>query len=262
MRLLVTNDDGIFAEGLWLLVEELARVAAVTVVAPDREQSGVGTAVSLGRPLRMKPVMPLVAGVEAFAVEGTPADSVILAFHSLGAEDLGMVVSGVNAGANLGHDTLISGTVGAALQGYFFGLPALALSVAALKHPQFGPAAILARLLVTTIMAQEERCPFLLNVNLPNVALEELRGVALTRPGQRSYTELVEESQDSKGRVLYRILRGQPTADMVPGTDVWAVRQNCVSLTPLRGDLSMEPYLAPWEGMIPSLWEALQRPVG
>ena len=125
MRILITNDDGIYAEGLWLLVEAVQRVAEPVIVAPDREQTGVGTAVSLLRPLRSTRILPMVQDTEAYLVEGTPADCVILGLDKL-AGQVGAVFSGINQGANLGNDIIISGTVGGALQGYFHGLPSLA----------------------------------------------------------------------------------------------------------------------------------------
>ena len=125
MRVLVTNDDGIFAPGLWILVKELKSIARVVVVAPDREQSAIGTAVTLRQPLRVQRVSPLVPGVETYSVEGTPGDSVILALGKLIKSRVDLVISGINQGPNLGDDVLISGTVAAALQGYLRGLPPL-----------------------------------------------------------------------------------------------------------------------------------------
>ncbi|MEE8473496.1 MAG: 5'/3'-nucleotidase SurE, partial [Dehalococcoidia bacterium] len=146
MRVLVTNDDGIHSRGLWSLVRELAGVAEVTVVAPDREQSGVGTSVTLHHALRLRRERTRVRGVEAYSVEGTPADSVIIAVGHVMKEGVDLVISGINEGANLGNDIFISGTVGGALQGYFYGITSLAIGVAALEDHRFGPAARLAGL--------------------------------------------------------------------------------------------------------------------
>ena len=140
MRILVTNDDGIAAPGLWALVEELRSIAEVIVVAPDREQSGVGTSVTLHQPLRVRQVTPIVPGIETHVVEGTPADSVIIALRMVLRDRLDLVVAGINEGSNLGTDVLISGTVGAAFQGYFHGLSAIAVSVASFDNLHFGPA--------------------------------------------------------------------------------------------------------------------------
>ena len=128
MKILVTNDDGVFAEGLWALVRELKSFARVVVVAPDREQSAIGTAITLIHPLRVQKVRSPVSEVEAYSVQGTPADSVILALEKMVVDKADLVISGINQGLNLGNDVLISGTVGAALQGYLRGFPAMAVS--------------------------------------------------------------------------------------------------------------------------------------
>lgn len=148
MKILVTNDDGIFANGLWTLVRELSNVAQVIVIAPDREQSALGTAVTLNQPLRAQKVQPAVPDVEAYSVEGTPSDSVVLALCKLTKGRIDLIVSGINHGANLGNDTFILGTVGAALQGYWCGLPALTVSINAIDRQYLGNAAKLAALLV------------------------------------------------------------------------------------------------------------------
>ena len=135
MIILVTNDDGILADGLWALVVELKKIGPVVVVAPAEERSGVGTAVTLRQPLRVQSVTPLIPEVEAYSVDGTPADSVILALGKLATNRIDLVVSGINNGPNLGEDVFISGTVGAALQGYLHGLPALAVSMDAVNSP-------------------------------------------------------------------------------------------------------------------------------
>ena len=137
--ILATNDDGVYAPGLWASVQALREVGDVVVAAPDREQSGVGTAITLNNPVHVREVMPLIEGVRAYAVEGTPADSTILGVESLVGEKIDLVVSGINPGANMGNDVFISGTVGAALQAFFRGIPAIAVSVTALKDVHFHP---------------------------------------------------------------------------------------------------------------------------
>jgi 5'-nucleotidase len=144
--ILVANDDGIFAPGLWALARELKNIDDVVAVAPDREQSATGTSVTLRQPLRVRKISPVVSDVNTFAVEGTPSDSVILGLEKL-AKDAGMVVSGINSGQNLGDDVLISGTVGAALQGYLRNLPAIAVSVGTVDTADLQTAARLVRLL-------------------------------------------------------------------------------------------------------------------
>lgn len=227
------------------------------MVAPDRERSGVGTAVTLQHPLRVHQVLPLEAGVIAYAVEGTPADAVILALRSLYPQSIDVLVAGINQGANLGNDALISGTVGAALQGHLLGRPALALSVQALKEPLWAPAATLARLLVERLRRGLLPGDLLLNVNLPNLPLAELKGVAMTRLGRHGYVDLVETTQDGKGRTLYWIRRGKLDSAAEPGSDVWALRQGMASITPLRRDLSAAPRLGDLGELGMSLYQEL-----
>ncbi|MBI4308198.1 MAG: 5'/3'-nucleotidase SurE [Chloroflexi bacterium] len=252
MKVLLTNDDGVYARGLWVLAEALSRVGEVTVCAPDREQSGVGTAVSLHRPVRVSSVVPQVADIVTYAVEGTPSDSVILALESLVPGGFDLVVSGINEGANLGNDALISGTIGAALQGYFRGIPAIAVSVTALHDVHMEPAAKLARLLAMKVASGALPKPLLLNVNLPNIPLEKLEGVSITRLGKRSYVDIIQEGYDGKRR-WYWIRRGKPEWATEEGSDIWAIRNNRISITPLHADLTATDQASALETLAPSL---------
>ena len=236
MQILVTNDDGVNAEGLWSLVRELKDVGTVTVVAPDRDQSGVGTAVTLRHPLRLTAVKSPVSGVKAYSVEGTPGDSVILAIRFALKDKIDLVVSGINEGPNLGNDVFISGTIGGALQGYFYGMPAIAISLAAFEGLQFGVAARLAKLLAAGFNRGALPQRLLLNVNLPNLPADKIEGVEITSLGERSYTDRIDQGHDGK-RDYYWIVRGVPEWSVVPGTDVWALEQNKISITPFRGNL-------------------------
>jgi len=219
MKILVTNDDGIFADGLWILVKELSKIARVVVVAPDREQSVIGTAVSLRRPLRVHSVEPIVPGVETYSVEGTPADSVILALGKLAKDSVDLVVSGINQGPNLGDDVLISGTVSAALQGYRHGLPALAFSVYTVDNHSLGAAAKLAALLAKMIDSNALPTNILLNVNLPALPLAKIRGAKVTQPASQSHSFTVEEEYDGN-EVRYRLVYRRVNKDMNRKTDV------------------------------------------
>jgi len=181
MKILVTNDDGITADGLWILVRELTSIAEVVVVAPDREQSASGTAVTLWEPLRTRKVNPPVAGVEAYAVEGTPSDSVLLALGSLVKSGVDLVISGINWGLNLGDDIYISGTVSAALQGYLHGHPALAVSTERDSELGYQTAASLAAILAGKIKASPLPANLFLNINVPNVPLPEIGRIQVTR---------------------------------------------------------------------------------
>ena len=232
MRMLVTNDDGVYAPGLWALVGELSHIVQVVVVAPDREQSGVGTSVTLHQPLRVTRAKSPIARVKAYSVEGTPADSVILALGMFAREGVDLVLAGINEGPNLGNDVFISGTVGAALQGYFYGLPSLAISVAGLENPHFDVSAKLARLLATGIKDGALSGKILLNINLPNLPLDEIKGIEITRLGERSYADAVQEGNDGR-RNYYWIVRGTPQWQKKEGTDVWALEQDRISIAPV-----------------------------
>ena len=240
MKILVTNDDGIFAQGLWALAKELSSIAQVVVVAPDREQSAIGTAVTLRQPLRAQKMRPMVAGVGTYSVEGTPADSVILALDKLVKDKIDLVVSGINHGANLGDDVLISGTVGAALQGYLHGLPAIAISVVFGDNFHLDNAARLAALLAKKIGANTLPTNTFLNVNLPNLPLAEIRGAKVTRLASESHTDTVEESHDGR-RSYYWLIRQGINKDTDKKTDIWAIEQGNISITPLYTRLLNKP---------------------
>jgi len=232
MRILVTNDDGIFADGLWTLVGELKSIADIVVVAPDREMSATGTAVSLHQPVRAREAMPLIVGVETYAVEGTPADSVILALGKLVKDKVDLVISGINRGANLGDDVLISGTVGAALQASLYGFPALAMSLALGDNLNFGDAAKFAALLARKFGSGALPANICLNVNLPNLPREKIRGVRITHPATKSHTDTVEERYDN-GRQYYWFVRQKTNKPIDERTDTWAIDQGNISISPL-----------------------------
>ncbi len=262
LKILLTNDDGIHAPGLWAAAQALAQVGELFVVAPDREQSGVGASLTLHAPVVARsleiPALERLSAaaneeaasaddqqaeirhrVTAFSVEGTPADSCILALEKLvGPVDL--VVSGINRGSNLGWDVLVSGTVGAAFQGYFRGYPTIAISVGSVQNPRFDGAAGLLRLIARKLEQEGEsnRGGFLLNINVPSLAPDQITGVEITRPGGRSYGESVRE-EGTGHQKRYWIARNRPVmADNGEGTDMWANRNNSISVTPLHLNLS------------------------
>ncbi|MCJ7515962.1 MAG: 5'/3'-nucleotidase SurE [Dehalococcoidia bacterium] len=234
MKLLVSNDDGVYSEGLWTLVKELTKIADVSVVAPDRDQSGSGTSITLHHPLRMTDIKSPVDGVDAYSVEGTPADSVILALRLVMKEGVDLVVSGINEGPNLGDDVYISGTIGAAMQGFFYGIPALAFSIAAFGNLHFDVAAVLARIMVGELIDKGFPNRMLLNVNLPNLPQEQLEGIEITRLGERKYVDRIEPGHDGK-RHYHWIMRGKPEWKATSGTDIVALEENRISITPLFG---------------------------
>jgi 5'-nucleotidase len=235
LNILVSNDDGVYAEGLWVLAEQLKELGKVTVVAPDRDQSGVGTSVTLRHPLRISKIRCPVPGVDAYSVEGTPADSVILALRFAMKEGADLIVSGINEGPNLGDDVFISGTVGAALQGYFYGIPAFAISVGGFENLDFGIAARLAKLLAHAVKAKNQSRRLLLNVNVPNVSQGKIVGLDVTRLARRDYMDKIEPGHDGK-RNYYWITRGKSEWYLESGTDAWALKQNRISITSLPND--------------------------
>ena len=255
MKILVTNDDGIFAQGLWILVKELKSIAQVIVVAPDREQSAIGTAVTLCQPLRIQRVKPMVPDVETYSVEGTPADSVILALGKLVKNKIDLVVSGINQGPNLGDDVLISGTVGAALQGYLRGFPALAISMGSVDSPYLDNAAKLAALLAKKIDANALPSSIFLNVNLP---LAKVKGIKITQLASGSHTDTVEEGHDGK-RTYYWLVRQKINKSTNKKTDIWAIEQGNISITPLHANLLNKPSPAITDSLFSDIFRELQR---
>jgi len=261
LKILITNDDGIAAPGLWALAEELKSIAEVVVVAPDREQSGVGTSVTLHQPLRVRPVKPIVDGIETYVVEGTPADSVIIALKMLLKDRIDLVVCGINEGSNLGTDVLISGTVGAAFQAHFYGLPAIAVSVASFDNLHFEVASRICAFLAQQLAAGNLTQRFLLNINLPNLPLDQIAGIEITELGERGYTDAVQRGGVKAGhdgkRGYYWIVHGEPQSKEDKGTDVWALRHKRISITPLHHDLTSHEQLASLEAVCSLLSQEL-----
>jgi len=258
MKILVTNDDGIFAQGLWTLVKALKKIAQVIVVAPHEEQSGIGTAVTLRHPLRVQRAKPLVPEVETYSVEGTPADSVILGLTKLVKNKIDLVISGINHGPNLGDNVLISGTVGAALQGYLHGFPAIAISVDALDNPYLDTAAELAALLAKRIESNSLPVNIFLNVNLPNLPLAQIKGLEITRLASGSHTDAVEEGHDGK-QSYYQLIRQRIDKAADNKTDVWAIEQGNISITPLHTNLSNNPSPPIPDSLCSDLLQELQK---
>lgn len=240
MEILITNDDGIFAPGLWRLARELKQIAKITIVAPDREQSGSGTAVTLRQPLRVQKVKPLVPEVETYSVEGTPIDSVLLALGKLLKGGVDLVVSGINSGPNLGDDVLISGTVGAALMGYLHGLPTLAISIASLDSQYLDNAARLTAQLAKRIANHHLEGNTLLNINLPGLPLAEIKGIRITKLASKSHIDTVEEGHDGR-KAYYWLVRQKLNKNVAENTDIWAIEQGNISITPLNAELLNQP---------------------
>ena len=253
MKILISNDDGYRADGLTALSDALAQLAQITVVAPDRNRSGASNSLTLDMPLRVLPFDER----RYYVVNGTPTDCVHLAISGLFEEEHDMVVSGINDGANLGDDVLYSGTVAAAIEGRFLGLPALAISLVTQTDSggHFDTAGRVAAELVMRI----QRAPFhpatILNVNVPDVPYEALQGYRVTRLGFRHRSERIVRSEDPRGRPVYWVGPAGSGQDAGPGTDFHAVANRHVSVTPLQIDLTRHTMLddvREWlEGRVP-----------
>jgi len=240
MKILVTNDDGIQSEGLWTLVGELQKNAQVTVVAPDGERSAIGTAVTLFQPLHIEEVRSPITGVTAYTSDGSPSDCVILALGNLIKDSVDMVVSGINLNLNLGEDVYISGTVGAAMQGYFRGLPALAISAPPPgNQPALSAAARVAATIVKKIAASDPAKIFV-NVNVPDLPLREIHEARITRLARSSHINTVAEENHGQQK-QYRLVRERLTEVGNNGTDIQAIEQGNISITPLYTSLLDKP---------------------
>jgi 5'-nucleotidase len=238
MRILISNDDGYFAPGIEHLAATLGRFAEVTVVAPERDRSGASNSLTLDRPLMVRR-----APNGFLFVNGTPTDCVHLAVTGLLDQLPDMVVSGINLGANMGDDTIYSGTVAAATEGYLLGIPSLAISLASKAAAHFATAAHFAAKLVER-SAQAAPGPWLLNVNVPDIPLAEIRGQRVTRLGRRHKAEDMIRARNPRGETVYWVGSAGAAADAGEGTDFHAVEHGFVSVTPLQIDLTNHDQMA------------------
>jgi 5'-nucleotidase len=234
VKILVSNDDGVYADGIWILAQQLSQIAEVYIVAPDREQSAVGTSVSLRKPLRAQKITPLHPGIEAYSVEGTPSDAVIVGLGKIVPGKIDLVISGINQGSNMGEDVLISGTVGAALAAYLRGFPAMAVSC---PHDRFDKAylkevARFTALLTKRIGAAAVPASLFLNVNMPDLPMSEVKGVKIASLAHRSHVNTVEEGHDGK-RAYYMLVRESTNHQADRRTDIWTASQGYITITPL-----------------------------
>jgi 5'-nucleotidase len=244
LRILLSNDDGYFSPGLARLAEELTGVAEITVVAPERDRSGASNSLTLDRPLSVKR-----AANGFLYVNGTPTDCVHLAVTGLLDHLPDMVVSGINLGANMGDDTIYSGTVAAATEGYLLGIPSLAVSLASKAGRHFDTAARVTREMVERLRRVPMSGPVLLNLNIPDVAYGELRGIEITRLGKRHKAEPVVKELNPRKETVYWVGPAGGAQDAGEGTDFYAVAAQRVSVTPLQIDLThvnQIPLLRDW----------------
>jgi 5'-nucleotidase len=233
MKILVSNDDGYMAEGIRALAAAMKDLGDITVVAPDRNRSGASNSLTLENPLRLN---KMDDGV--YRVDGTPTDCVHLAITGLLEEEPDMVVSGINAGANLGDDVLYSGTVAAAMEGRFLGLPAIAISLNGHTATHFETAAWVAKKLVRHLQTTSLPADTILNVNVPDLPIDEIIGFETTRLGHRHKADPVIKELDPRGRDMYWVGPAGEEQDAGPGTDFNAIRRGAVSVTPLQIDLT------------------------
>ncbi|MDH4189263.1 MAG: 5'/3'-nucleotidase SurE [Betaproteobacteria bacterium] len=233
MRILISNDDGYFSPGIMALAEALQAIGEVTVVAPERDRSGASNSLTLDRPLTVRR-----ASNGFFFVNGTPTDCVHLAVTGLLDFVPDAVVSGINLGANMGDDTIYSGTVAAATEGFLLGIPSLAISLAGKAGAHFPTATRVALRLLERLRAEPIRDPVLLNVNVPDISDSEIEGFEVTRLGRRHKAEPVVRTKTPRGETVYWVGAAGDAQDAGPGTDFHAVARKRVSVTPLQMDLT------------------------
>jgi 5'-nucleotidase len=241
MHILVTNDDGISAPGLLALATEMRSLGEVSVLAPDHNWSASGHVKTMHRPLRVKETT-LADGSAAWASDGAPSDCVALALLGFIEAKIDLVVSGINPNANIGHDVTYSGTVTAAMEAAIGGVPGIAFS---LHSPEdfvgtidFTPAARIAHRIIHNLSTQSLSANLLLNVNIPYLKDDEIKGVQVTRQGLRIYRDRLDQRVDPRGRPYFWIGGDSPTAKLDEGTDFNAIENGYVSITPLQLDLT------------------------
>lgn len=244
MRILLTNDDGVFAPGLRALRNELTRLGEVTVIAPALEQSGVGHSITLLAPLVVKPVDDEDGSPLGFAVEGSPADCVKLAVNELLDRPPDLIVSGINAGANAGINVLYSGTVAAAIEGAFFKITSIAVSLEFTERFDYPHAARHAVRVIERILSQQPPAGSLFNINLPAHSRGEPKGVRVVPMGVGRYGEGFEKRRDPRGRTYYWMTYAPPYELEGPETDVTGLIEGYITVTPLHFDLTRHDQMA------------------
>lgn len=248
MHILVTNDDGVLADGLLQLAQAMRQFGRVSILAPDRDWSGCGHVKTLSRPLRVKEVK-LADGTMALSSDGAPSDCVALAMLGLVDQPIDLVVSGVNTSANLGHDVTYSGTVTAVMEAIVWGIPGVAVSLDGSDHPRplnYDTAIMVAVEVVQRVMREGLPKGIFLNVNVPYVSREKLQGLQFTRQGLRVYRDRLDKRIDPRGQAYYWIGGEMPTGVPEIGTDIGALAEGYASVTPLMLDLTAYPILTHW----------------
>ncbi|HOS68554.1 MAG TPA: 5'/3'-nucleotidase SurE [Bacillota bacterium] len=239
MNILISNDDGIYSQGLYELAKRISVLGKVTVVAPDKEQSAIGHAITMHQPLRCRKIKLHDLDIDAWWVNGTPADCVKLGVETILSVKPDLIISGINDGENLGTDIIYSGTVSAAIEGSMFNIPSIALSYARHCGADFSAPAEIAVQVIQQVLDHKEKDNMLLNINIPETeGIEFLKGVKVTRLGVKKYRNNFEERKDPRGNSYYW-LAGELIQDEIgEDTDIYAVRNGYVSITPIHIDLS------------------------
>lgn len=238
MNILVTNDDGIKSPGIWQLAEAMNRLGHTIIIAPDKEQSATGTSVSLRSTTKITEASSSIPGVKAYAVGGTPSDCVLVGLRYMREMRIDLLVSGINYGPNCGRDIPHSGTVMATLPGYFRKIPSIAVSLAIsdiLDKPRFDVAARVTESLAVSITEGMLPTDGIFNINVPNVAMDEIKGIRVTKTAPTGYVQM--SGKNSEGRYVFRISKSI-TPEMLEGTDIEALEAGYVSITPLHLDVT------------------------
>lgn len=252
MKILVCNDDGVYAEGILNLALSLKRLGEVLIVAPEVERSATGHAITIHHPLTFKKITLPGANLEAYSVNGTPADCVKIATDIILKKTPELIFSGINKGANLGTDVLYSGTVSAAIEGAILGAPSVAISLAGYDNMDYSYAGEIAYLIAQWILNDELPNNSLLNVNVPYIPKECIKGIRTTRLGIRKYSDKYLKRKDPRGKDYYW-LAGEPIDNEEPeDTDIYTINAKYVSITPMHFDLTNYSYLHHIEHLLPS----------
>jgi 5'-nucleotidase len=239
LNILISNDDGIYSKGLYELVKEMKRLGNVAVVAPDKEQSAIGHAITMHQPLRCKKIKLFDLEIDAWRVSGTPADCIKIGVETLLPERPQLIVSGINIGENLGTDIIYSGTVSAAIEGSIFNIPSIAVSYVGYDEAEFPIAAKAAVNIIEHVLEHSEGKDLLLNINIPKIKeINEIKGVKIAKLGVKKYRNNFEERKDPRGNSYYWLAGELLEDDIREDTDIYAVRNGYASITPLNIELT------------------------
>lgn len=238
MKILLTNDDGIYSEGIQVLKKQLEKIAEVIIIAPDRERSTIGHAMTLRKPLRINEVN-INGDSLGYSIDGTPVDCIIMGLLEIMKNSKpDMVVSGINRGPNLGDDIIYSGTVSAAIEGAMRNVPSIAVSIVAYENFKFKSAALITENIVSHLMKDSLPSNLILNINVPNIDYDKIEGIAVTRHGKRVYQDEIKKIYDPQGTTHYWLGGDLPEGKIEPDTDFEAIYHHKVSITPLSLDLT------------------------